>query len=229
MAKSCMAIDGLALVRLMRLVSPALPIGAFAYSQGLEAAIECGWVHDAATARDWFADLLEHALVPLDLPLLARLATATARDDAATIALWNAQLLAARESAELRAEDLHLGTALWRLLNGLELAPLALRPPGDLSFACAFALAGKVWAIPTEVLLTGYAWCWLENQVGAATKLVPLGQTAAQSIIEALLPQLPVAIAAAQGIADDEIGASLPGLAWLSARHEVQYSRLFRS
>ncbi|MDD3516866.1 MAG: urease accessory UreF family protein [Chromatiales bacterium] len=222
-------IEPVALMRLMRLVSPALPLGAFAYSQGLESAVDAGWVNDADATRDWLDGLLAHAVTPLDLAILARLCDALARRDAEAFEHWNARLLAARETAELRAEDVHLGGALWRLLEGLHLAPPLPRPAGDSSFAAAFAAAGVVWGIPREPLLAGYAWCWLENQVSAATKLVPLGQTAAQRIIEALLPTLPGHVETALALDDDDIAAGLPGLAWLSAQHETQYSRLFRS
>ena len=223
------SIDQLALLRLLRLVSPALPLGAFAYSQGLETAVDQGWLTSADAVRDWLDGLLEHNLAALDLPVLLRLHHAAVAGEYAALAEWNRYLLASRESAELRAEDVHLGQALWRLLDGLGIAPHPLRPEGDLSLAAAFAIAGAVWQIGPAPLLTGYAWCWLENQVGAATKLVPLGQTAAQGIIEALLPRLPQQVAAAAARTDDDIGASAPGLAWLSARHEDQYSRLFRS
>lgn len=219
----------LRLLRLLRLTSPALPIGAFAYSQGLESAVEAGWVHDADSARDWLDGLLVHAVTPLDLAVLGRLAEAAQEGDAGRVESWNGRLLAARETAELRAEDVHLGTALWRLLEGLALTPALPRPAGDISFACAFALAGRAWGIPRDHLLPGYLWCWLENQVSAAAKLVPLGQTAAQRIIEALLPRLPGQVEAALSLGDEDVGAGLPGLAWLSARHETQYSRLFRS
>lgn len=221
--------DPLALARLLRLVSPALPIGAYAYSQGLEGAVECGWVHDQQSVRDWLEGLLVQALTPLDLALLARLVTATEEGDRLARDDWNERLLAARETAELRFEDVQMGGALWRLLGALGLATRLPPPVGDSSLACAFAAAGVTWSIPRDTLLLGYAWCWLENQVSAATKLVPLGQTAAQGILETLLPTLPGQVTRALAIRDDEIGASLPGLAWLSVCHETQYSRLFRS
>ncbi len=221
--------DPLALARLLRLVSPALPIGAYAYSQGLEGAVECGWVHDQRSVRDWLEGLLALALTPLDLALLARLVTATEAGDRRARDDWNERLLAARETAELRFEDVQMGGALWRLLGALGLATRLPPPVGDSSLACAFAAAGVTWSIPRDTLLLGYAWCWLENQVSAATKLVPLGQTAAQGILETLLPTLPGQVTRALAIGDEEIGASLPGLAWLSACHETQYSRLFRS
>lgn len=222
-------IDQLALLRLMRLVSPALPIGAFAYSQGLEAAVEAGWVQDAGGTRDWLAGVMGAAVTTLDLPILAQIVAAVQDGDRQGLAELNGRLLAARETAELRAEDVHLGGALWRLLEGVGLAGAVTRPAGELSFAASFAMAGAIWQIPRDTLLLGYLWCWLENQVSAATKLVPLGQTAAQGVIEALLPELPRQVGIALAIEPDEVGASLPGLAWLSARHETQYSRLFRS
>ncbi|NCA70549.1 MAG: urease accessory protein UreF [Sphingobacteriia bacterium] len=221
--------DPLVLLRLMRLVSPALPIGAYAYSQGLESAVELGWVRTAEETRDWLDGLLSQSLTQLDLPVLARLQSATRQGETVARDAWNERLLAARETAELRFEDVQMGGALWRLLGDLGLATGLGPPRGDPSFASAFAAAGVAWSIPRETLLLAYAWCWLESQVGAATKLIPLGQTAAQRIIESLLPTLPAHVSMAGTLADDALGAALPGLAWLSARHETQYSRLFRS
>lgn len=221
--------DALTLLRLVRLVSPSLPIGAFAYSQGLERAVDVGWVQDADAALDWMAGLLAQGLVPLDLAVLARLEEANRQGDPAARERWNARLLAARETAELRFEDVQMGGALWRLIEDLRPEIRLARPAGDRSLACAFAAAGVAWSIPRDSLLLGYAWCWLEHQVSAATKLVPLGQTAAQRILDALMPTLPARVVEALARSDEEIGAALPGLAWLSASHETQYSRLFRS
>jgi urease accessory protein len=221
-------IDALALARLLRLVSPALPVGAYAYSQGLESAVEAGWVRDADSARDWLQALMLRSQVSVDLPALLRMQRAYAAADFDAYAHWNHWLLASRESAELHFEDTQLGAALWRLLDGLEL-PVAGRIDAPCSFAAAFVAACHAWKLPASMIGIGYLWCWLENQVSAATKLIPLGQTAAQRILEQLLPLLPDAVARAAALPDDELGASLPGLAWLSAQHETQYSRLFRS
>lgn len=220
--------DLLALARLLRLVSPALPVGAYAYSQGLEAAVEAGWVHDADSTRDWLQAIMMRGMVRVDLPALMRMQDAYVAADLGGYAHWNAWLLASRESAELHFEDTQLGAALWRLIDGLAL-PADARINGPSSFAAAFVAASHAWQLPAAMATLGYLWCWLENQANAATKLIPLGQTAAQRILEQMLPMLPDAVTHATQVPDDELGASLPGLAWLSVRHESQYSRLFRS
>lgn len=218
------------LLHLMHLVSPALPVGAYAYSQGFEYAVERGWLTDRETARDWIEGVMTGSIASLDLPVLARLYQAWQQGDEAAALYWNEFLQAARESAEFELEDIQLGMALLRLLQALEV-PQALRwsKVDKPSFATMFALAGVHWQIALADLLHGFCWSWLENQVAAATKLVPLGQTDAQKILLALMPALEGAVASSYSVSDDALGAGLPGLAMASAQHETQYSRLFRS
>lgn len=218
------------LLRLMQLVSPALPVGAYAYSQGLEHAVCAGWVRDEATAAEWIGGLLEHALCRLDAPVLSRLHAAWMAEDGEQVEYWAAFLHASRESEELQAEDRQLGGALARLLTDLELGearPWISHPCR--SFAVLFALAGARWGIPTKDTLAGYLWAWAENQVAAAIKLVPLGQTAGQRILSRMLQRIPFAVERASGFGDEDIGFFTPGLSIASAAHETQYSRLFRS
>ena len=220
----------IALAHLLRLVSPALPVGAYSHSQGMEAAVEAGHLPDGAAAEAWIGGLLRHGLARLDLPVLGRLADAWRDGEAQTVAHWNDFLLAARESAELEHEDTRMGGALRRLLAAQAIAGAERWPRSKpVSFATMFALAGRHWGIENVSLRLGLAYSWLENQVAAATKLVPLGQTEAQRILLALTPALEQACRDAAARADAEIGAALPGLAVLSARHEVQHVRLFSS
>jgi urease accessory protein len=222
-----------ALLRLLQLASPALPIGAYAYSQGLEQAVETGWVRDEATAADWILGLLEDALPALEVPLLLRLCAAW-RDDRADradhVGRWNDQLFASRGSAELRAEDQRLGSALARLLAALDVPEAAVwvaRP--DVTHLAMFALASARWQIPAPDAAAGYLFSWAENQTGAATRLVPLGQTAAQRILSRATALIPAAVSRAAALADDDLGFSAPGQAIAAALHETQYSRIFRS
>lgn len=220
----------LALLRLLQLVSPALPVGAYAYSQGLEYAVDCGWVRDEATAGDWIQGLLEHGLACLDAPVLVRLHAAWTANDRAAVQHWNAELYAARETRELRLEDRQLGIALARLLGELGVPEaVAWRDAPQVCFATLFALAASRWDVGVQETLTGYLWAWSENQVMAATKLIPLGQTAGQRLLSRLQPGIARVAAAALQLTDDDIGGSLPGLAYASSRHETQYTRLFRS
>ncbi|WP_414980674.1 urease accessory protein UreF [Congregibacter sp.] len=212
---------------LLHLSSPALPIGAYAYSQGLEYAIEAGWVEGEELNR-WLHDGMMLGVAQLDLPVLLRALAALGGNDTETLNHWNNQLLASRETSELLLEDQQIGTALLRLLTGLETPdiPIFGQKP---AYAIAFAVACHRWGIQTDAALQGYAYSWLENQVTAATKLVPLGQTAAQRMLLKLLKQIPEACTHAMTVDDCEIGLSLPGLAMASSRHERQHTRLFRS
>ncbi|QQS54368.1 MAG: urease accessory protein UreF [Candidatus Competibacteraceae bacterium] len=218
------------LPRLLQLCSPSLPVGAYAYSQGLECAVERGWVRDAASAGAWILGLLGHSIRHLDLPVFARLYQAWNTADPDTARRWNAWLYASREAAELQREDRHLGTALARLLTDLGIAEAEpWRNAPRVCFATLFSLATVRWNIPLPEATTGYAWAWTENQVVAATRLLPLGQTASQRLLTAAGPVIAAAVEQGLKLADEDIGAAAPGLALAGALHETQYSRLFRS
>jgi urease accessory protein len=198
--------------RLLQLASPTLPVGAYSYSGGLEAAIEAGLVTDAASAQRWIGDVLEHSVLKMEAPLLLRMIEEPA-------ASWNEMFLASRETAELRAETVQMGYSLNRLLPDLGIEACPLEEP---SFPAVFAHAVRAWGIAPRQALTAYLWAWLENQVMAALKAVPLGQTDGQRILLVLGARL-------GEVSEDEPGNFAPGLAILSSRHETQYSRLFRS
>lgn len=219
----------LALLGLMQLVSPALPIGAFAWSQGLESAFELGWVNNEAELAQWIEGVLEDGLSRCELPLLVRLQNAWADSDTEVLAQWNDWLHATRETAELSDEDTRLGAALVTLLRNLELLPEPHLIPEDPGYITMFAWVAHKRYVPVRQTLLGFAWAWLENQLAVACKALPLGHTAAQRIIEELRPKLAVAVDAALERNDHELGPILPGLALGSALHETQYSRLFRS
>lgn len=219
----------LALVRLLRLSSPALPVGAYAYSQGMESAVDAGWVHDRDSAAAWISGVMRHQLACLDLPLLLRLCLACSDNDVARFHYWNRYLLACRESAELHFEDTQMGAALWKIIVSSGLGQSDYKAVPLQSFASSFAFVGVRWNIPVPWLMTGFCWSWLENQVAAATKLVPLGQTAAQQVFDSLHETVMACVEKASGVNDDDIGASLPAFTHLCACHEIQYTRLFRS
>jgi urease accessory protein len=187
-------------------------VGAYSYSGGLEAAIEAGIVTDAASAQRWIGDVLEHSVARMEAPLLLKM---IAEPDAK----WNESFLASRETAELRAETVQMGYSLNRLLPELGVDPCPFEEP---SFPAAYAQAVRAWGIAPREALVAYLWAWLENQVMAAVKAVPLGQTDGQKALLALGARL-------HDLGDGEPGNFAPGLAMLSSRHETQYSRLFRS
>ncbi len=214
-----------AMINLLRLVSPALPIGAFAYSQGLESAIFEGHIQDREDTEAWLAEVFQRTLGQLDLPVLTRLCEAYANSDYAEVKAWNQFVFASRETFELHKEERDMGNALGRLLRDLgQPNPVTEIKPG---YVCQFAWAGYAWEIPAEELKTGYAFAWFENQIAAATKLVPLGQTDAQRALAKLCRLIPDLVN--QALADEELNQSLPGLAAMSSRHEAQEARLFRS
>jgi len=223
----------LRLVRLLQLASPALPIGAFSSSQGLEWIVEQGGVSDAVSARAWIGDLLEL--------IVARGEAAAAWHllDAAHSAAWdlfaerNAWFRASRETAELRAESEQMGNALLKLAGDLDLLDEAAASRretwGPVTLPAAFALTSRGLGIAAADALAAYVWSWLENQVIAAMKLIPLGQLAGQRLLLELGARLPAALEVARSTAADAVLSFAPGLALASARHETQYTRLFRS
>lgn len=224
----------LALQRLLQLASPSLPVGAFAYSEGLEAAVEHGWVGSEADVRDWLAASLEATLVPLDLAVYFRLHAAWQAECVERVGRWSRYLLTSRETAERRAQERHLGHALATLLDGMHEPAagewrLGGAHAGDVSFAALWALAATRWHIEPRMAASGLAWAWLENQVLAAVKLVPLGQTRGQLLLFELAERVPGAVARAAELTDAELGGSLPGVALASTAHETLYSRLYRS
>jgi urease accessory protein len=222
-----------ALLRLLRLASPMLPVGAYSYSQGLEWAIEAGTVRDAASAQRWIGDTLRYGMARFEAPLWWRLYRCWEQGDGEGAARWNELFLASRETAELRAETLQMGGSLRLLLVDLgefaerDLAPLAAMQAPTYVTVAAFAAAA--WRIPPRAALTGYCWSWTENQVLAALKAVPLGQVAGQRMLAALSPRIESAVAEAIDCEDEALANFMPGIALASTLHESQYSRLFRS
>jgi urease accessory protein len=210
-------------------VSPALPVGAYAYSQGLEYAVHAGWVTHEAEALEWLSGMSMRAVGSLDLPVIGRLHAAWSAGDRNAVNRWNAELIASRETAEARAEERHLGRALARVLEGLGVDAAAEWRTVDAAFATLFSLATVHWRIEARATLLGYLWTWTENQVLAAIKLVPLGQSAGQRLLQALTEEMPRVVTRAESVADASIGVGVVRSALGSMLHESQYTRLFRS
>jgi urease accessory protein len=253
-----MPTDGdLARLRLLQLASPALPIGGYTYSQGVEWAVDAGWIRDAGDLERWLDDQLHQSMLSVDLPLLLRMIAAIRGRDPLVLEHWIDCLLAWRETAELRAEESHRGRALADLLAALGVVqrPGAANQRGAAaaspsiasdatqanglghewypllvrSQSASFAAAAVSWAIDPQDACLGLAWSWCENLVSAGVKLVPLGQTDGQRVLLRLAERIPLVVATAQGLDDDALGASSPALAISSSGHETQYTRLFRS
>lgn len=220
----------LPLLRLLHLVSPSLPIGSFTYSQGIEWAVEAGWIKTADDLESWLESLLHTGMTYLDLPILQRLYTAVEQQDREVLHYWIDYLNASRETAELLQEEKNRGRALTDLLIALEIPQAAhWKPLLAQNQSAAFVLAAVHWQIPLQQAAYGYVWSWLENLVLAAVKIIPLGQTQGQKVLHRMSPLLPGIVHTALTVSDEEIGASSPALAIASSRHETQYTRLFRS
>lgn len=219
--------DARALAALLQLASPTLPVGAYSYSQGLESAIECGLVHDEASTGRWIVDGLQLVLARYEAPVWLRMHVACATQDHEALGSWNEHFLATRETAELRAETVQMGYSLVQLMRTLGHAvPLVA---DEIAFPTAHAWACTRWEVDAKNGLLAYLYAWAENQVMAALKAVPLGQTAGQRLLLGLRNPIADAAQQAAALADDDLSTQSPMLAILSSAHETQYSRLFRS
>ncbi|MGR0280041.1 urease accessory protein UreF [Marinomonas dokdonensis] len=216
------------LLRLLQLSSVSLPVGGYAFSQGMEYAIDRGWVKNQQEVEDWVSVQLHQSLARVDLPTLRLCLEACQGQSSERLGELNQLVLACRETKELRLNDTAMGEALSRLMQSLDI-PSPFTRSQDVSFVCLFALVCHHWQIPFELAALGFTWSWLENQVAAATKLVPLGQTQAQQLLGTLQLDINEAISLSQSITEDRVGAGLPSIAIASSLHETQYSRLFRS
>lgn len=223
------------LLHTLWLASPALPVGGFSYSEGLEAAVDAGLVHDEASTAAWLADQLHLSLARSDLAVVAQAIPAWRAQDLARIARLNDWVLATRETQELRLQAEQMGRSLLAWAQSLgdlgggvpqQLQAANLQPP---SYPVAMACAASASGAPLHDSLAGYAFGWAENMVQAAVRCVPLGQSAGQRVLAQLVRGIPEAVEHALSLTDDGRQAFSPMLAILSARHETQYSRLFRS
>ena len=222
--------NSLSELRLFQLISPSLPVGGFTYSQGLEWAIEAQWVTDTSSLKDWLQSVLAASVATLELPILIRLLNAFKHGDEASVVRWTRWLVACRETAELRKEEQQRGAALAKLLPNLDIdMPEHLAASVSSCQLTGIALAASQWDIDCQQLCRGYSWSWLENNVVAGVKLIPLGQTHGQQIMLELAEDIPAAALKAEQIQDRDIRSSTPAMAIASSRHETQYTRLFRS
>jgi urease accessory protein len=220
------------LIQLMWLASPALPIGGFSYSECLEAAVESARVTTESDASDWLIDQLEMSLARSDLAVLAQAIPAWQAANAPRIDALNAWVLHTRESSELRAQSEQMGRSLLEWLrNHTTATPDQIKLLAEMqpTYPMAYALAAASTKAPLRDCLLAYAFGWAENMVQAAIKSVPLGQSAGQRILSNLAAAIPAAVDHALSLPDTQRQAFSPMLAILSAQHEVQYSRLFRS
>lgn len=222
-----------ALLNLLQFASPALPIGAYSYSQGLEAALENGTVHNAPTARAWILRHLHEVVAQWEAPVAWRLMQAWTKRDWQAVDDWSERFIASRDSAEFRAETIQMGYSLVKLLGELDIldadAQAHLQREPEVALPTAFACAVAVLKIPHDAALLAMLFAWAENQVLVCVKSVPLGQVAGQRMLLSLRDDIEAAARHAQTVPDDDMCNWAPGLSLLSMQHEVQYSRLYRS
>ncbi len=236
-------------LHLMWLASPALPVGGFSYSEGLEAAVDSGRVTNEAQASTWLHDQLMLSVARADLAVVARAVPAWQRHDIDRVRELNDWVCQTRESSELRQQAEQMGRSLVEWLKNrsggetadtedVRLAQCGALPPAP-TWPIAFALA-VAQCLPTPSLhtdsaaalreaLLSFTFGWAENMVQAAIKSVPLGQSAGQRILQVLIDAIPGAIDGAIAMPESQRQAFTPMLAILSSQHETQYSRLFRS
>ena len=229
MADAPGALPAASLLQLIWLASPALPVGGFSYSEGLEAAIEWAGVGNEEAASEWLAGQLHLSLARSDLAIVAQAIPAWRSGELARIRELNDWVFHTRESAEFRLQTEQMGRSFveWLKLRHADAAAIFDTLPA--SYPIAFAFAASRTEAPVRDACLAFAFGWAENMAAAAVKAVPLGQSAGQRILGRLAAEIPPAVDRALALADDERQAFSPMLAVLSARHETQYSRLFRS
>ena len=220
------------LLQLIWLASPALPVGGFSYSEGLETYVERSGVATESIASDWLADQLHLTLARGELAVIAQAIPAWRAENMARLKQLNNWVLQTRETSEMRAQTEQMGRSLLEWLrnhNGSNAAHIEACAAMQPTYPIAFALAASQTSAAVHDCLLTYAFGWAENMTQAAMKSVPLGQSAGQRILARLAGAIPAAAEQAMGLADDEWQAFSPMLAILSSQHETQYSRLFRS
>ena len=222
--------NDLSLLKLMNLMSPTLPIGGFTYSQGIEKAIESNWITDFESAKKWLESQLLINLKFTDLPILMRLYKSVDSKNYKRVTYWSNFLLACRETKELRDEENNRGRSLAKLIESLE-KDQAKEWSEILktNHLLGYAFLSNVWNISIKKLLLGYSWSWLENQVAATVKIIPLGQTDGQKLLNEIIKKIPNVVEEAEIINDNEIGISQPAFVIASCLHETQYTRIYRS
>lgn len=221
--------SNLSLLQLLRIASPTLPIGSYAYSQGLETACHNEYVNDQDSLNEWIKGLLKNSLEYLDIPLFSRLYDAHSSHNFNEVCNWNDYILASRETSELLLEDTQMGGALARLLVDLGISESLHWKKNPCSLLTTFSLACVKWEIDKNTATQGLVWSWCENQVGIGVKLIPLGQTSGQLVLSDLMASIHESVNNGLLLDDTMIGATCPGAIMASMQHEQQYTRLFRS
>ncbi len=219
------------LLCLLQLASPALPVGAYSYSEGLETLVENKIINNQECLLQWLEAELRYGAIRLEAAVMVRAYNCALRNDLEALSRWNMWLSAVRETEELRNSSLQMGRSLIQLFGKLQpqIKPLADAVGNSCNYAIAFGIAAAHWHINIKAAMLGYLHSWASNLITAGVKLIPLGQTAGQQLLLKL--QAPLSDATVEIIAldDDNLSCCSWGLSLASMAHEIQYTRLFRS
>lgn len=223
--------DDLALLSLLQLASPALPVGAYSYSEGLEVLVDTGVIKNVATLEHWLTQELNHGIARLEAAVMLRAYQSFAQGDFSKIIYWNNWLTATKETEELREQSWQMGNSLMLLLGELspETKELGTENSEPWNYAIAFGIAAAAWEIPPSITTTAYLQSWATNLISAGLKLIPLGQTAGQKLLWSIRPQISTATQIILDLRDEQLATCGWGVAIASIAHAHQYSRLFRS
>jgi urease accessory protein len=225
--------ENLTLLSLLQLASPALPVGAYSYSDGLETLVESGAIANPKSLKLWLEQELRYGAIRLEAAVMVRAYRSVENSNTEALGYWNAWLTAAKESAELRSQSLQMGNSLMRLLLDLQpqqkLQDLATAAGSPCNYAIAFGIGAANWQIDITSAVLGYLHSWAANLIGAGVKLIPLGQTTGQQLLLELATNIPLATQEILTLEDDNLSSCGWGLALFSMAHETQYTRLFRS
>lgn len=216
---------------LLQLVSPALPVGAYTYSEGLETLVQADQITNADTLEQWLIQELGYGAIRLEAAILIRAYHCTQQDDLQRLNYWNKWLSAFRETEELREQSWQMGRSLSRLLSDLQpqTQPFLSACGEPCNFAIVFAIAAKFWQIECSVAVLGYLYSWAANLVNAGVRLIPLGQTQGQRILLHLGCHLEQSSQQILQLTDEQLECCSWGVSIASMNHEALYSRLFRS
>lgn len=217
-------------LHLLQLISPALPVGAFSYSEGLEALHQRGWLTGAEPLGRWLRAELEAGAVAVETAALSGLMASWQRCDLVALVDRDGWLAAQREAPELRAQQLQMGQSLLQLLGELGWPlPAAAAGLPALGWPAAFARAALCLGLSAPAVQEAYLYGWVANQISAAVRLIPLGPTAGQRLQLTLAPCIAQRAMALAGADPQTLWSSGVGAGLAQLQHAELYSRLFRS
>ncbi|MEC4805943.1 MAG: urease accessory protein UreF [Jaaginema sp. PMC 1079.18] len=221
--------EAFGLLNLLQLASPALPVGAYSYSEGIETLVEQGVIRDRASLYSWIDTELCYGSIRIETAMMLRAYQATTREDWDKVAFWNAWLSASRETLELRRSSEQMGQSLLKLIRDLEPEETPLPDLNPCNYAIAFGIAANRWQIDPDSAILAYLQAWTTHLIGAGVKLIPLGQTTGQQLLWELRDRLLTTALVVRSLSDTELNSCNWGLSLASITHETQYMRLFRS